>query len=130
MTPQLAFHFVDPAHIAEVCAPLPFTLVAPFEVREMQAQCQAKGAWCLECDDGVLVVDLRPNREGTALELFVQLAVATRHGAFARQDAALQTLARDLGAETIAFNSRRRGWARRLGPQWHRRGETEFVRTV
>jgi len=63
-------------------------------------------------------------------EMYVLLAVAFSHGAVERQDAALQTLARDLGADAIAFRARRRGWARRLGPEWKRRGTDEFVRMV
>jgi hypothetical protein len=75
-----------------------------------------------------VVVGLYP-REG-ALELYVWIAVATRHGAFDRQHAALLTVARDLGAKTLAFRSRRRGWARRLGPEWLPRGRDEFFRSV
>ena len=82
----------------------------------------------LACEDGMLVLDLRPGPEG--LELFVWLAIAFRHGAYERQDAALLAIARDLGALTIAFAARRRGWARRLGPEWHRRGKDEFMRRV
>jgi hypothetical protein len=62
--------------------------------------------------------------------MFVLLAVAFKHGAVERQDAALQIIARDLGARTIAFRARRKGWARRLGPEWQRRGTDEFVRAV
>jgi hypothetical protein len=76
----------------------------------------------------MIVVDLRPY--GDDLEMFVWIAIAFRHGAFERQDAAVRAIARDLGAQTIAFQTRRRGWARRLGPEWHRRGSNEFVRQV
>ena len=44
----------------------------------------------------MLVLDLRPGRR--VLKLFVWLAIAFRHGAYERQDAALLAIARDLGA--------------------------------
>jgi len=99
-----------------------------FEIDDLKAQCEARTAMCLSCDDGTVVVTLQPF--GEQLELFVLLAVALRHGAFQRQEAALRKIARDLGAQTIAFEARRSGWARRLGPQWKRRGTMEFVRCV
>jgi len=83
---------------------------------------------CVVCDDGLAVVTLEPF--GDELELFVLLAVAFKHGAFARQESALRAIARDLGAKTIAFEARRTGWARKLGPQWQRRGTLQFVRLV
>ena len=76
----------------------------------------------------MIVLDLRPGPEG--LEMFVWLAVAFKHGAFARQGPALDLIGRDLGAETIAFQARRKGWARALGPDWYRRGSYEFVRSI
>lgn len=76
----------------------------------------------------MVVVDLRPGASG--LELFAWIAVAFKFGAFSRQDVALDGIARDLGADTIAFHARRRGWGRHLGPEWTRRGADEFVRKV
>ena len=69
-------------------------------------------------------------RRGDALELFILVAVAFRFGAVERQDAALLQIARDLEAKTVAFQARRKGWGRRLGPEWSRRGTAEFVRDV
>lgn len=103
-------------------------IVTPFEIEDLKAQCEARTSMCVSCDDGVVVFTLQPF--GEDLELFVQLAVAFRHGAFQRQESALRMIARDLGAQTIAFQTRRRGWVRRLGPQWQRRGTVEFVRYV
>jgi len=76
----------------------------------------------------MVVIDLRTY--GDELEMFVWIAVGFRHGAFERQEPAMLTIARELGAETIAFHSRRRGWGRRLGLEWQRRGIDEFVRKV
>jgi hypothetical protein len=80
----------------------------------------------LACDDGFIVVDIRYNAD--VLELFVWIAVAFRYGFYEKQDAALDKIGRDLGASQVAFQSRRRGWGRRLGPSWRRRGKDEFVR--
>ena len=98
------------------------------EIEEIQAQCASEHAMCLACEDGMVVVDLRPGIDG--LELFVWLAVAFKHGFYERQDAALDAIGRDLEASTVAFQTRRRGWARRLGPEWQRRGTDEFVRRI
>lgn len=122
------FAIESPLFVTEACRGLRRGVASASEVVEIRAQCEADEALCLACEDGMVVVDLRPGPEG--LEMFVWIAVAFRHGAFARQDAALQAIARDLGASTIAFQTRRRGWARRLGPEWQRRGTVEFVRKV
>lgn len=98
------------------------------EIAEIRAQCASEQALCLACEDGMAVIDLRPGTEG--LELFVWLAVAFKRGMYDRQDAALDKIGRDLGASTVAFVSRRRGWGRRLGPEWRRRGTDEFVRHI
>lgn len=98
------------------------------EITELEAQCEDGRALCLSGPDGVVVIALQPF--GLELELFVWLAVAFRHGAFQRQEPALLKIARDLGAQTLAFQTRRAGWVRRLGPQWQRRGTVEFMRYV
>lgn len=123
------FEFDDPAMIAQaVLAKRPGDMTFS-EIEDMVAECEAERAACLTCEDGLLVISGEP-LNGGGLELYVLLAVAFRHGAVERQDAALRAIARDLGARTIAFRTRRRGWARRLGPEWKRRGTDEFVRAV
>lgn len=97
------------------------------ELVEIEAEVRSGRAMCLRCPDGFAVVGLYP-RDG-ALELYVWLAVATQRGAFARNEASLVELARSFGAQAIAFRSRRRGWARRLGDAWKSRGD-EYVREV
>lgn len=122
------FQVEYPTMVDHACAGLRRGVARASEIAEIKAQCEQNRALCLACDDGMMVVDLRPGPEG--LELFVWLAVAFRYGAYERQDAALDAIGRDLGASTVAFVSRRRGWARRLGPEWQRRGTTEFVRQI
>ena len=115
--------------LREVCADhLRPGIMASSEIEEIEAQCALDKAACLVCDDGAVVIGLEPLGDDR-FELFVWLAVAFRYGAFERQEAALQVIARDLGAEAIAFQARRKGWARRLGPEWQRRGN-QFVRSV
>lgn len=103
-------------------------IVTVDEIEEFVEQCEMGSAMCLTCDDGMAVIQLQPF--GTELELFVKMAVAFRHGAFNRQEAAIVRVARELGARTIAFQTRRLGWRRHLGPQWQRRDTNEFVRLV
>lgn len=122
------FLIEDPEFVAQTTRKLRPGVASASELAEIEAQCEKEEAICVACDDGMMVIDLRPGPEG--LELFVWLAIAFRHGAYERQDAALLAIARDLGAQTIAFVARRRGWARRLGPEWHRRGTDEFMRRV
>jgi hypothetical protein len=114
--------------IARAARSLRKPLLAAFEVEEMQAQCRAKEALCFYGPQGVLVVSLRPFGEN--LELFILMAVVTHHGAIERLEPAVQQLARDLGAHTIAFETRRKGWVRRLDSRWQRRGTLEFMRYV
>ena len=98
------------------------------DIEDLKAQCAEGNALCAACEDGVVVFSLQTY--GMGLELFVWLAVASRPGAFERQEPALLKIARDLGAETLAFQTRRPGWGRHLGPQWQRRGSAEFMRYV
>jgi hypothetical protein len=122
------FTFENPEFVTHACANLRPGVATASEIAEIRAECEAERAMCLACEDGMVVVQLRALPD--ALELFVWIAVAFRHGAFERQVAALLTVATELGAETLAFVTRRRGWARRLGPEWARRGTEEFVRQV
>ena len=122
------FTLQAPELVAAACRGMRRGVASSSEVHEIQAQCQAGRAMCVACEDGMAVVDLRAAAD--TIEMFIWIAVAFRHGAFGRQEAALRAIARDLGADTIAFTARRRGWGRRLGPEWHRRGLDEFVRPV
>lgn len=122
------FLIEDPEFVVHASRGLRPGVASASELAEIQAQCEKQEAICVACDDGMMVIDLRPGPEG--LEVFVWLAIASRYGAYERQDAALLAIARDLGAQTIAFVARRKGWARRLGPEWHRRGTDEFMRRV
>ena len=122
------FTIEEPDFISHACAGLRPGIATAIEIGELEAKCASEQVMCVACEDGMLVFDLRPH--GDALELFVWLGVAFRHGAYERQDAALDRIGRDLGASQVAFKSRRRGWGRRLRPEWHRRGSDEFVRAI
>jgi hypothetical protein len=103
-------------------------LISLAEVHELKAQCEDGSAWCLLGFGGVLVVALEP--AGDDLELFVKLAIGGEPDTFRRSEPHVRTIARQLGATTIAFEARRDGWGRVLGPEWQRRGSVEFVRSV
>jgi hypothetical protein len=122
------FTIEKPEFVARACRGLRKRVTTPSEIAEFVAKCRDQQALCLACEDGMMVVDLRPHDE--AIEMFVLALVAFKHGFYERQHAAAQDIARDLGASQIAFQSRRNGWGRRLGPEWSRRGSDEFVRSV
>jgi hypothetical protein len=122
------FMIASPSALVDSCAHLPEAIAGAFEIAEIRAECELGKVMCLSCEDGIVAIEL--SALDTTLELFVRLAVASRHGAFARQLSALLAIASELGANTLAFKSRRRGWARRLGPEWSLRGTDEFVRQV
>jgi len=122
------FTIENPEFVAVVLNGMKKQAVTYSEIRELVAKCRDQQALCLACEDGMMVVDLRPHDE--AIEMFVLALVAFKRGFFERQHAAAQDIARDLGASQIAFQSRRNGWGRRLGPEWSRRGADEFVRSV
>lgn len=103
-------------------------LLTPAESDDLKAQCEEGSALCVLGAAGVLVLSLEVAAEG--LELFVKLAVASQHGAFMHHEQSVRAIAQDLGATTIAFQARRPGWARILGPHWAPRGALEFVRYV
>lgn len=123
-----AFGIEDPRAIPCAALVQRHRVASVDEIREIMEKCEDGQALCLSCEDGVIVVSLQAY--GDDLELFVWIALALRHGAVERQESALRAIARDLGAKTIAFQARRAGWGRRLGPEWTRRGTTEFMRRV
>lgn len=116
-----------PVECPELRATAARRVASDAELSEIEAECASGRAMCLATVDGFVIVGLYP-RAG-ALELYVWLAVATQRGAVARNEASLVELARSFGAQAIAFRSRRRGWARRLGDAWKTRGD-EYVREV
>ena len=128
MIPGTEFEFRSASLVPQACLDYCPSLVTRSEIDEIRAQCETNRAWCLSCPDGMVVVELRPY--GNELELFIWVAVAWRHGAVKRQIAGIEKIARDLGARTVAFQSRRRGWAKRLGSQWLPRGNDEFYRVL
>ena len=123
------FCIEDPVFVAHASRGLRPGVASASELAEIEAQCEKEEAICV-CVRGRHAGSSTYDQGRKGLKLFVWLAIAFRHGAYERQDAALLAIARDLGAQTIAFVARRRGWARRLGPEWHRRGKDEFMRRV
>jgi hypothetical protein len=87
---------------------------------DLRHECQEGRALCLISDDALLVVNLQGDRYGSGdLELFVRMAVARgEKGSIQRNDAHLDSIARDMGAKRIVFNTMRRGMRKVLGPAW------------
>ena len=81
-------------------------------------------AVCLVCPDGVVSIALHRSDSGR-IRAFVLMAVSTNFaGAYRRNEADVLAIARDMGAHQLAFRSSRRGWAKLLGPEWTRVGDT------
>lgn len=100
---------------------------AASDFADIAAQCRAGKSLCLSGPDGIVVVELKPQDD--LLELWVRVAVGRVPGAFHRAEPDIVSIARDMGASTIAFGPGRRGWQRMLGPHWSLRGD-EYVRPV
>ena len=74
-------------------------------------QSMARNAVCLVCPDGVVSIALEVADSGR-MRALVLIAVSTRFaGAFRRNEGHVIEIARSMGAATLAFRSRRRGWA-------------------
>lgn len=98
----------------------------PSEIETILGEVLAGRALAFIGPEGVIVITLTPR--GDSIELLVLLAVSTgAPGAFKRQEAAVCAIARDLGANAVAFKPYRRGWKRLVGPEWIMRGAL-FVR--
>ena len=88
------------------------------------AQTGTGNAVCLVCPDGVVSIALHRSDSGR-IRAFVLMAVSTNFaGAYRRNEADVLAIARDMGAHQLAFRSSRRGWAKLLGPEWTRVGDT------
>lgn len=91
--------------------------------------CKEGSALCLVSDEALLVVELQPSGNGD-LELFVRLTVARgEKGTIQRNDAHLDSIAREMGAKKIVFWTYRRGMHKLLGPDWNVQF-TSFERAV
>jgi hypothetical protein len=96
----------------------------------LRRDCEDGKALCLVSDDGLLVVELQPDRNGNGLELFVRMTVARgAKGTIQRNDAHLDAIAREMGAKKIVFHTYRPGMGKVLSPNW-RVQFTSFERAV
>ena len=86
-------------------------------------------AVCIANREGIVVMMLDPQDDGK-MDLKVLLAVSTGEpGAFQRQQDAMVTIAKDIGARRLTFKTDRTGWGRMLGQEWSLQGET-FSRSL
>lgn len=98
----------------------------PDVLQDARARCHAGGdAVCLEGPDGVLIM------AAAGPVAMVLLAVSSGlPGAFHREEEAMLAIARDLRAQTVTFQTDRRGWARLLGPAWQQTPDGAFTRSL
>lgn len=83
----------------------------------------------LLCDDGLVIITLEAHADGTITAMVLLAASFGDAGAFKRQEEPMMQVARDMGAQRLAFRTDRRGWARLLGPEWRLDGEV-FSRSL
>lgn len=103
----------------------------PPHAEDALEECRAGRALCFAGEWGSFAIGLYPDDNGGALEAFVVLAVAAKHGAFEIAEPHALRVAMDLGAKTLAFRPARRGWARKLrGTAWKQRSNGEFWRSI
>lgn len=94
----------------------------------MRERCLDGSAACLAGRDGAVVVTAR-ECDGRMRAMVLLAVAAGAPGAFRRHEEEMLQVARELGAVELAFTTKRRGWARLLGPQWQWDGEV-FFRSV
>ena len=92
--------------------------------------CDENRAVALGSIDGLTVLALETD-DGVKMRANVLLAASTgQPGAFRRQETAMVTVARDMGASEMVFwTNRVRAWASLLGPEWRRDGD-KFARSI
>ncbi len=121
--------------IADAAACWPFVLAragrsgmqAPL-LNKLLRRCEVGAAVCLASPSGVVVVT--PVVVGPIIRLVVMLAVSDGSpGAFAAHEQEMLDVAREFGAQELAFETMRRGWARLLGKEWAVR-DGLYVRSV
>ena len=85
---------------------------------EFVTRCRAEGATFMRCPDGVVLITAI-GLEGGGFEMRVLLAVSTcPSGAFNKRESDMLTIAKELGASRMSFQTDRPGWSKLLGPEW------------
>lgn len=93
-------------------------------------RCLDGEAICLSCDDATVVIRLEPRTDGTmAANVLLAVSDGSEH-ALKRHEDNVVALARDMGADTIRFQTDRPGWARILGMHWSEDAEGGFSRRI
>lgn len=102
--------------------------LTPDALEQILCRCMTGGAVCLANQRGVVVVV--PRVCGPIIRLVVLLAVSDgAPGAFQEYEAEMVQVAREFGADELAFATHRSGWARLLGKHWAFR-DGLFIRSV
>ena len=121
--------------VADAAACWPFVLaragrsgMSPVTLDKLLDRCKSGGAVCLAGPRGVVIVT--PRVLQPIIRLVVMLAVSDgTPGAFAAHEDELLQVAREFGAHELAFETRRRGWARLLNKHWAIR-DGLYIRSV
>jgi len=98
---------------------------SPIEVlHEAVMASKDESAVSMLCEDGLVMMTLKGNADGTIDAMVLMAASFGDIGAFKRREREMMAVAREAGADRLAFKTDRRGWKRLLGPEWRLDGET------
>jgi hypothetical protein len=87
-------------------------------------KCREGLAVAMASEDGLLVMTLGVETDGTIVARVMLACSDGDWGAFRRNEGHMLKIVRDMGAEKVTFRTDRAGWARMLGPEWsHVSGE-------
>lgn len=88
---------------------------------EVYAECRYGRAQLYVCEQGFVVLKKYPREDSARPELLVWLAQGEGVGLLHRHLPQLELIAREIGAATLAFRTRRRGFGRLLDGRWQLR---------
>lgn len=98
---------------------------SPIEVlSEAVLASENKSAVSMLCDEGLVMMTLEAHADGTISAKVLMAASFGEIGAFKRTEREMMAVAREAGADRLAFKTDRKGWKRLLGPEWRLDGET------
>lgn len=97
--------------------------------QEVIEECRVGQSYILRTEDktGFVVLRVELHRVTNKLELYVWVGARTGDNSLDTYLPELEHIARCLGAETIAFSTKRRGYSRKLSKKWKlRQAEYEY----
>jgi len=92
-------------------------------------KCREGLAVAMSSEDGLLVMTLDCDPDGTIVARVMLACSDGDFGAFRRNECHMLKIVRDMGAERVSFRTDRKGWGRILGAEWSE-ASGEFSRSI